>query len=315
MGLLDRLKPAPLLRSGPLLLLPSGTSPETVDALVASWAPLRRRKGDAWQLADGLRWIGPVEVTMSDVTEHDLPGGYPIAYVAQAKRSRGDGLADRMLDKLDNGRLDREMAALDAQLIATGETTAEELERARAESEARSARDYPQGEPLDVEGDAWRLVCGLARRLGGRCRLADGVFFLPDLLERDEPTLYARTLLEPSEVAELLATELAPLEPADPRETTGHIGDDDGDEADFWALRGGEAESRVWITADEWPRDVEERIAGIDPSAAYDTFGGRPVSYQFSGPPGSGDQLLRACAVLAPHVDGCVIDEEGFPLT
>ena len=99
MGLLDRLKPLPLLRSGPLLLLPSGTSPETVDALVASWAPLRRRKGDAWQLADGLRWIGPVEVTMSDVTEHDLPGGYPIASIAQAKRSRGDGLAGRMLDK------------------------------------------------------------------------------------------------------------------------------------------------------------------------------------------------------------------------
>ena len=69
MGLLDRLKPAPLLRSGPLLLLPSGSSSEAVDTLVESWAPLRRRKGDAWQLADGLRWVGPIDVTRSRPVE------------------------------------------------------------------------------------------------------------------------------------------------------------------------------------------------------------------------------------------------------
>ena len=53
MGLLDRIKPPPLLRSGPLLLLPSGTSPDVVDALVAQWSPTRRRKGDGWKVLDG----------------------------------------------------------------------------------------------------------------------------------------------------------------------------------------------------------------------------------------------------------------------
>mgnify|MGYP001467760199 CR=1 FL=1 len=218
MGLLDRLKPAPLLRSGPLLLLPSGTSPDTVDALVASWAPMRRRKGDHWQLADGLRWVGPVEVTMSDVTEHDLPGGYPIAYVAQAKRSRGDGLGDKMVDRLFARSFAKESAELDRQLIDSGEATAEELDRERAQFDEQRRRDYPQGYPVDAS-----------------------------------------------------------------------------------------------VEASVWDRDPVTRIAGHDPVAAFDEIGGLTVEYDVIAD--ENGQALTACALLAPHVDGVVIDAEGFPLT
>ncbi len=303
MGLLDRLKPAPLLRSGPLLLLPSGTSPDTVDALVASWAPMRRRKGDHWQLADGLRWVGPVEVTMSDVTEHDLPGGYPIAYVAQAKRSRGDGLGHKMVDRLFARSFAKESAELDRQLIDSGEATAEELDRERAQFDEQRRRDYPQGYPVDAEGDAWKLVCGLARRLGGRCRLPDGDFFLPAQLPDVAVTLYARTLLDSDAVAALLAPVLGTL--------TREESEDDGD---GWLLVNGTGgDDEVSVEASVWDRDPVTRIAGHDPVAAFDAIGGLTVEYDVIAD--ENGQALTACALLAPHVDGVVIDAEGFPLT
>ena len=70
---------------------------------------------------------------------------------------------------------------------------------------------------MGAEGDGWQLVCGLARRLRGVCRLADGFFFLPEPVVPDgEATLYARTLLDADEAAQLLAQVLGELVPGDP---------------------------------------------------------------------------------------------------
>ncbi len=312
MGLLDRLKPAPLLRSGPLLLLPSGTSPDVVDALVAQWAPLRRRKGEAWKLAEGLRWIGPIEVTMADVTEFELPGGFPIAYVAQAKRSRGDGITDRLMDKAISRSYDKLEKTVVDDAVARGLTTRDEFERETAEEEARRAVEYPQGEPEDAERDGWKLVCGLARRLRGTCRLVDGRFFLPSLYQPDgEATLYARTLLDADEVATLLAPVLGDLAPGDPGLPALKVfGFRVKDESE-WQLARGEGPDEVSITANVWERDLELR-SPFEPLAVFDTTGGRTVEYDLMGPDGSQADILLACALLAAKTEAVVLDDEGF---
>ena len=312
MGLLDRIKPPPLLRSGPLLLLPSGTSPDVVDALVAQWAPLRTRKGDGWKLADGLRWIGPIEVTMADAGEFDLPGGYPIAYVAQAKRSRGDGIFDRLTDKVIARSVAKQVAVMDDYAMATEGITREELDSRDREYEEALARDYPQGQPRDTELDAWHLVCGLARRLRGVCRLADGRFFLPEPPGPSAPvTLYARTLLDQDEVADLVRPVLGDLVPVDDDDEVAEALGLSDDPTEWTIARGAEADE-VSVSTTVWVRDHELRMAGMEPVAAFDAIGGRTVEYDLIGPDGTQADVLRACALLAAETDGVVLDEEGF---
>jgi GNAT superfamily N-acetyltransferase len=311
-GLLDRIKPPPLLRSGPLLLLPSGTSPDVVDALVAPWAPLRTSKGDDWKLADGLRWIGPIDVTMADASEFDLPGGYPIAYVAQAKRYRGDGLGDRLMDKVIARSAAKREALLDDYVMAAEGISREELDAREREYEAALARDYPQGRPFGAELDAWHLVCGLARRLGGLCRLADGRFFLPEAPTPDMGvTLYARTLLDRDEVADLVRPVLGDLVLVEDDEVGEALGLGDDDPAE-WTIARGDERDEISVTAAVWERDLELRMPGVEPLAAFDRTGGRTVEYDLIGPEGSNADLLRACALLAAETDGLVLDDEGF---
>jgi hypothetical protein len=309
-GLLDRIKPPPLLRSGPLLLLPFGTSPDAVDALVARWAPLRASKGENWKLAEGLRWIGPIEVTMVDATEFDLPGGYPIAYVAQAKRSRGDGLADRLMDKAIARSVAKRSAAIDDFLMSEGGLTREQLERSQADYDARMARDYPHGQPDGPELDAWHLVCGLARRLGGTCRLADGHFFLPELDEPDgEATLNASQLLGADEVTTLLGPHLGALAPAKPDPLPdGLLGVDVVDD-DEWSLETADGETSV--TASVWELDLAYRSV-LEPLALFDRDANLTVQYEILGPDGAQDLVLRACALVAARTGGLVLDDEGF---
>jgi hypothetical protein len=311
-GLLDRITPPPLLRSGPLLLLPSGTSADVVDALVAQWAPRRKRKGADWRLADGLRWTGPVEVTMADATEFDLPGGYPIAYVAQAKRSRADGVFDRLTDKVIARSVAQQVAVMDDYVMATEGITREELDARDREYEEALARDYPRGQPRDAELDGWHLVCGLARRLGGVCRLADGHFFLPPAPSLDDaPTVYARTLLDVDAVADLVRPVLGDLVPVDGVDELAVVLDLPGDSSEWTIGRGGD-EDGFDVTATVWERDLDLRVAGIEPLAVFDGSGGRTAEYDLIGPDGSQDALLRACALLAAETDGIVLDDEGF---
>ncbi len=311
MGLLDRLRPPPLFGSGPLLLLPSGTDPMVLDALVEAWAPGRCRKGDAWELAPGLRWAGPHEVAGSEAADFDLPLGHLVAYVAVAKRDRGDGVSDRLLRRMVSRGIDRTIQEFDDELVASGATTHEALAATRAEEDARDARDYPQGAPEGAEWDGWNLVCGLARRLDGLCRLPDGRFFLPELVaDVGEVTLYARTLLDPDEVAEILEPALGRLV----LEQRHPGGEDDDDDDDEWLLVRGTGEDEVSIAASIWERDLELRTP-LDPLACFDGTGGRTVEYAFEGPPGSEPLLARACSLLAPPTYGIVLDGEGFPAT
>jgi hypothetical protein len=238
---------------------------------------------------------------MTDVTEHDLLAGYPIAYVAQAARSRRDGLGDRMLDRLTARSVEREVRAIDAVMVADGVTTEEQLARDRSEEAARLARDYPDGEPFDAELDAWCLVRGLARRLGGTCRLADGRFFVPVLSGEEDLLLYARTLLDADEVIALLSPIL------------GDLVLDPGESDDEWTISRSSGRTEVSVVASVWDRDPDLRVQGIEPLAAYDGIGGLTVEYAFAAPDDLQAQLLEACALLAPYVEGVVIDAEGFP--
>ena len=147
------------------------------------------------------------------------------------------------------------------------------------------------------------------------CRLADGQFLLPDLEQPDgEAVLVARTLLDADEVVALLAPVLADLASGEPdlpdMKIFGVRLKDDSE----WYLSRGTGEDEVSIAANVWERDLDLRMAGIEPLAVFDGIGGRTVEYELIGPDGSQADILRACTLLAAETDGVVLDGEGFPV-
>jgi hypothetical protein len=157
----DRPAPRPdrLLRDNPALLLSALQAPETVAGLIAEWNPTSAAgaatpaataaptaNAPATEIAEGIRWHGPIRLTPILRADAGLPTAGPasslgLAYVAEVRRERAKIGDSRHADHL--------------------------------------RQRYPHGLPTGAEAEAWQLVRGLAKRLRGVARLPGGPVHSP----------------------------------------------------------------------------------------------------------------------------------------
>jgi hypothetical protein len=286
MGLLDHIRrggdePAALLRDYPSVLLATAPDPNDVAALLRSWSPSADPSGHGQEVADGIRWYGPLALDDQLVDEASLPAGFAVAHVARCHRSR-------MLRTPASRRLLKwAQRFTDSRLGLDHRVT----EQADADLET----DYPGGLPTGVEAHAWNLVRGIARTLGGIALLPDNPGYSPVQDENPGAIVYSATALTPEEARALL-TDLVPgIDEAEDEELISDAG--------FWLLRADESDFSV----------AADLIEDDDVPPAVRHLGDRLTAYDATAPD---DKLEGAVAArLARATHGVVLDEFGFPRT
>ena len=94
MGILEHLRgdgadePAALLHHHPSVLLPASAEAAAVAATVARWSPLGTPTTTGAEVAEGIRWYGPIVLTDDLVDEASIQRGFATAYVAACERTR-----------------------------------------------------------------------------------------------------------------------------------------------------------------------------------------------------------------------------------
>lgn len=284
-------EPAELLRHNPSVLLPASATAEDVTALVRTWSPDADPSGDGSEVAEGIRWYGPIDLTDDLVAAAELRLGrdallsrgssehsFAIAYVARCHRSR-------MLRSSLSRRYQRWSQRFTNDRLGLDPTVSD-----RADDELEE--HYPGGLPTGVEAHAWNLVRGVARGFGGVALLPENPGFTPGSHENPGAVVYAATALSPEQARPLLV-DLAPGLDEDPdEELTSSNG--------FWLLTAeGDGFSVVAdiVEGDDRPpvvRDLGERLTAYDATA-------------------DDDALEHAVAQrLAEATGGVVLDEFGF---
>lgn len=284
MRLLDHIRrsgddPAALLRDNPSALLAATPHPDDVAALLRAWSPSADTTGHGEEVADGIRWYGPIALNDQLIDEASLPSGFAVAYVARCHRSR-------MLRTPASRRLLRwAQRFTDSRLGLDHRVT----EQADADLEI----DYPGGLPTGVEAHAWNLVRGIARTFGGVALLPDNPGYSPVQDENPGAIVYSAYALTPEEARPLLADLVPGIEEAEDEELIS--------EAGFWLLRADAADFAV--TAD--------LIEDEDVPPAVRHLGDRLSAYDAT----ARDDALEAAvaARLAAATHGVVLDEFGFP--
>ena len=282
MGLLDRHSddddPEFLLREFPSVLLPTGTTAEEVAALVGTWSPDADTDGSGGEVAEGIRWYGPIELTDGLADAVLAPAGYAVGYVARCQRSR-------MLRTSRSRRLLRWAQRFTDSRLGLDPAVTEQ-------ADADLERDYPGGLPTGVEARAWDLVRGIARTLGGTAMLPDNPPYAPGGDDDPGAVVYAPTALSPEEALEALA-DLAPglSEPQDEE-----LSPTEG----FWLLRSGDGEFVV----------LADRVDGDDRPPATRGLGDELTAYDAT----TGDPALEWTVAqrIAEVTGGVVLDEFGF---
>ncbi len=268
-------KPAELLEHNPAVLLPAGAVPEAVAALVRAWSPTADTSGTGQEVAEGIKWYGPIALDDEQI-DMVLPAGFAAAYVARAD-------SDRILRSGFSRRLLRWAQRFSDSRLGLDPSVTEEADR-------NLERDFPGGLPTGAEAHAWNLVRGIARALGGTALLPGNPSYAPAADENPGAVVWAAHALTPEEALPLLQDLLPGLNERADQESVS--------EAGFWLLSN-ESVSVVadWIEGDSRPpavRQLGERLVAYDATATDDAL------------------EAAVAARLAGATGGVVLDEFGF---
>jgi hypothetical protein len=286
MGLLDHIRrggdePAALLRDHPSVLLAKAPNPDDVAALVRSWSPSADTTGHGEEVADGIRWYGPIALDEQLVDEASLPAGFAVAYVARCHRSR-------MLRTPTSRRLLKWAQRFTDSRLGLDHRVTEQVD-------ADLEKDYPGGLPTGVEAHAWNLVRGIARTLGGVALLPDNPGYSPADDENPGAIVYSATALTPEEARALLVDIVPGIDEAEDEELISDAG--------FWLLRADGVDFSI----------AADQIEDEDVPLAVRHLGDRLTAYDATA---QDDKLEAAVAArLARATHGVVLDEFGFPRT